>query len=559
MKFFSILLFSYIFLIFGGHAKPFEMKVEHIYSKVGDEKSWKDLRSPPSDWNIFEGEIPKNGEPYWVLIKFNLSRDYSLGLQTFLMHIRSSSAYQLYWDGQLVNDLIGLQDINEPDLKVPYYNFIVLSSEQISSGDHIAIMRMNGSLEQNYVNILFEAEDYNKSGFERFWWVASVLLLVSVAIITALYFLTLFVASKGGYKPLFGGLICISIASITLLDNADWLFAITFQNKEILDYILTIFATILFFLVPYYLCLVFNIKNRLKIMGLISLLFLISFMPFDLLPAHDVRAFSYLLTFCAVLSFAQFKTVKYKAIFIGIGMFACLLVFQIDDIFKHLMLLVLILILATELAIDLWNRHKQKLQIELNASRLQAELLKRNIQPHFLMNSLTAVMEWIETDPELGMNFIEELANEFRLMASFADKKMVPISEEIKLCRIHLRLMSMRLSENYEIDIQNIDQDRKIPPVIFHTLIENAITHNKFSDHDGKIIFRIIGNDIQNTRIYSFFTPYQPKEYIVKGSGTGMSYIKARLEEAYPNTWSISDRYENNYWRTDIQIWGDNY
>lgn len=557
MKFFSILLFSYMFFILNGQAKPFEMKVEQIHSKIGDEINWKDLRTPPSDWSTFEGEIPKNGEPYWVLIKFNLSGDYAEGLQTFLMHIRSSSAYQLYWDGQLVNDLIGSQDINEPDIRVPYYSFIVLSAEQISSGKHIAVMRMNGALDQNHVNILFEAEDYSKSGFERFWWVASVLLLVSVAIITALYFITLYVASKGGDKPLFGGLLCLSISLITLFDNADWLFAISYQEKLIFDYILQFFATILFFLLPYYLCLVFNIKKRLKIMGVILLIFLISFASIDLLPDHDVRAFSYLLFFCAGLSFSQIKPAQYKAIFIGVGMLACLLVFQVDDIFKHLMLLVLILILTTELATDLWFRQKQKHQIELNASRLQTELLKRNIQPHFLMNSLTAVMEWIETDPEMGMNFIEELANEFRKMASFADKKMVLISEEIELCRIHLRLMSMRLKENYEIDIQNIDQNKMIPPVIFHTLLENAISHNKFTDHNGKIVFKIIGEDIKNKRTYSFFTPYQPKEYMANGSGTGMSYIKARLEEAYPKNWSISDQYENNYWRTDIQIWGD--
>ena len=54
----------------------------------------------------------------------------------------------------------------------------------------------------------------------------------------------------------------------------------------------------------------------------------------------------------------------------------------------------------------------------LLSERLKNELLKKQLQPHFLMNTLTSLIDWIEEAPEIGIQFIEALANEFTLLSN---------------------------------------------------------------------------------------------------------------------------------------------
>lgn len=56
-------------------------------------------------------------------------------------------------------------------------------------------------------------------------------------------------------------------------------------------------------------------------------------------------------------------------------------------------------------------------QATRRAAVLELELLRRRIAPHFLMNTLNALMEWVRSDPKTGVKMIEALAEEFRLLS----------------------------------------------------------------------------------------------------------------------------------------------
>ena len=103
---------------------------------------------------------------------------------------------------------------------------------------------------------------------------------------------------------------------------------------------------------------------------------------------------------------------------------------------------VLIVCLLASLSLQSKKQRRQHEKALVNAARLEIELLKKNIQPHFLMNTLTSVMEWIEEDPTTGVKFIEALADEFRILSEVSGKKLIPVSQEIELCRSHLEIMS---------------------------------------------------------------------------------------------------------------------
>lgn len=112
----------------------------------------------------------------------------------------------------------------------------------------------------------------------------------------------------------------------------------------------------------------------------------------------------------------------------------------------------------------------------LSEARLQA--LTARIRPHFLFNSLNAVLSLIRSEPKRAETALEELAELFRaLMRDHRD--LMPLADEIALCRQYLGLEKLRLGErlNVEWDIANVPADLLVPPLILQPLLENAVCH----------------------------------------------------------------------------------
>ena len=112
----------------------------------------------------------------------------------------------------------------------------------------------------------------------------------------------------------------------------------------------------------------------------------------------------------------------------------------------------------------------------LSEARLQA--LTARIRPHFLFNSLNAVLSLIRADPRRAETALEELADLFRaLMRDHRD--LLPLADEIALCRQYLNLEKLRLGErlNVEWEIEDVPVDMKVPPLLLQPLLENAVYH----------------------------------------------------------------------------------
>jgi two-component system sensor histidine kinase AlgZ len=112
----------------------------------------------------------------------------------------------------------------------------------------------------------------------------------------------------------------------------------------------------------------------------------------------------------------------------------------------------------------------------LTEARLQA--LTARIRPHFLFNSLNAVLSLIRSEPRRAELALEELAELFRaLMREHRD--LLPLADEIALCRQYLNLEKLRLGErlNVEWEVVNVPADLRVPPLMLQPLLENAVYH----------------------------------------------------------------------------------
>lgn len=131
---------------------------------------------------------------------------------------------------------------------------------------------------------------------------------------------------------------------------------------------------------------------------------------------------------------------------------------------------------------------------------MELELYKKTIQPHFLMNSLSAIRYWVSENSEKSASILDSLVGELRIILKVASKPLISIGDEIDLCKYHIEVMKMRLEKEYKFKTFGIDPKELIPPLIFHTLIENAFTHE--DSPKAKLSFGIFKKIQQKKRKY---------------------------------------------------------
>ena len=132
--------------------------------------------------------------------------------------------------------------------------------------------------------------------------------------------------------------------------------------------------------------------------------------------------------------------------------------------------------LATGALLFYFDLRGRALSPALSEARLQA--LQARIRPHFLFNSINAVLSLIRQDPKRAEAALEDMAELFRtLMAD--NRELAPLSREIDLCRQYLNLEQLRLGERLKVEWQTerMPRDALVPPLVLQPPIENAVYH----------------------------------------------------------------------------------
>ncbi len=112
----------------------------------------------------------------------------------------------------------------------------------------------------------------------------------------------------------------------------------------------------------------------------------------------------------------------------------------------------------------------------LTEARLQA--LQARIRPHFLFNTLNAVLSLIRTNPQAAEQALENLAELYRAMLSDT-RQLVPLALEVERCRQYLSLETLRLGNRLRLvwHTDKIPADALVPPLLLQPLAENAVYH----------------------------------------------------------------------------------
>jgi hypothetical protein len=210
----------------------------------------------------------------------------------------------------------------------------------------------------------------------------------------------------------------------------------------------------------------------------------------------------------------------------------------------------LVLLLLGTLGWQIQADRRQVREAKLTAARMEIELLKKNLQPHFLLNTLTAVSEVIEQDPAGAVKFIDELATEFRSLAQMSGERLVPLQRELDLCRAHLKVISRRTGRERSLASDGLPGEALVPPALFLTLIENGLVHQEAEEGAR---FQLRTEAGAGEVRYAFLSPGRPRTPGGRApGGTGLRYVKARLEESFPGAWSLTQGAVAGGWETIV-------
>lgn len=524
----------------------------------GDNFSWAEKSYDDSDWQQLKNFRPKHRfGKWWIRVKVCVSGKPKTADLLTLQCMRFFSAYNVYWDGNLIgkNGVVGDDRHSESPGKFKFPLNIDLS--KAPEGEHLIALRISNYHAESNLNgakILFG---------NYFDWAQalSIYVIKFFAVLTILLFSVgiSFFSSVVSKKKL-SYILLLSVSIVTILNHVlmnIWLILpldSTYVWYQDATGILSI-ATMTI-LIPTYIA----IKNNFqKLKYIFPLLFLNLFILLidNFFERNLITSLSILGGSAIFIIYGLYNKEKGNKVLLTI-LLICLVIilFDISTGIEDLALIGTFLIIGFNINLlgEYLKKERELQKAKLRSATLENELLKKNINPHFLMNSLNSIMVWLRRDPQKAVALITELAKEFRIIQQISSEKLITISKEIEICKSHLEILNLRKNSLFSLELKELDLNEKIPPMIFHTLIENGITHGYENKNNGVfIISRVEEAKGIKYSIYNDSTPNINGDKIK--AGTGYKYIQARLEESYPRKWKLDYGRQNGGWETHITIY----
>jgi signal transduction histidine kinase len=178
------------------------------------------------------------------------------------------------------------------------------------------------------------------------------------------------------------------------------------------------------------------------------------------------------------------------------------------------------------------------LQTELDRAHLQ--LLRAQVEPHFLFNTLANVRQLSRVDRAATAGMLDDLIGYFSSSLAHQGATTTTLGEEARLIESYLRIHRIRMGERlaYELDVPPELASSPVPSMMLLTLIENAIKHGLTPLAEGGFI-RLRAARSDDTLVLEVADTGRGMN-AQEGHGTGLANIRARLEMTYGPTASLS-------------------
>jgi two-component system, LytTR family, sensor histidine kinase AlgZ len=223
-----------------------------------------------------------------------------------------------------------------------------------------------------------------------------------------------------------------------------------------------------------------------------------------------------------------------------------------DDAAGSLQRSVVLTLLTTAILLVYFDLRGRALSPAIAEARLQA--LQARIRPHFLYNSINAVLSLIRQDPRRAETALEDLADLFRVVMGDS-RELSPIAREVELCRQYLELEQLRLGDRLKVAwrIDNMPRDALVPPLLLQPLLENAVYHGiEPRVEPGEISIDIYSSRSQVHAVLR--NPYAPDGKHRAGNRMALANIRERLQLHFDAEATLDTRIRENMYQVHITL-----
>lgn len=177
---------------------------------------------------------------------------------------------------------------------------------------------------------------------------------------------------------------------------------------------------------------------------------------------------------------------------------------------------------------------RERRELERQASEARTQLLRSQIQPHFLFNTLANIQALVEAGSPHAPQLLASLIAYLKAAVPQLDETTSTLGRELELTRAYLELMRMRMPDRLRValDVDPSVLSFRCPPTTLLTLVENAVRHGIDPAEDGGDIYVAVkrnGGDVLVRVEDSGVGPGAARA----GSGTGLRALRERLALAF--------------------------
>ncbi len=183
---------------------------------------------------------------------------------------------------------------------------------------------------------------------------------------------------------------------------------------------------------------------------------------------------------------------------------------------------------------------KSKLSIQLNNTKLN--LLKSNLHPHFLFNTLNSISSLIETDTKQAQNTVADLGGLLRDFLDVKDQNLITLEQELNTLVKYINILEVRFPDHFTF-ISDIDDkllQAQFPIFLLQPIIENSIKHGYSYDktdldvylsieREGEMVIITIAN---NGKLI-------PKKFLITHKNIGLTNTLERLQSLYKDNFNF--------------------
>lgn len=187
-----------------------------------------------------------------------------------------------------------------------------------------------------------------------------------------------------------------------------------------------------------------------------------------------------------------------------------------------------------------WQAERERaLEAQSLAHQAQLEMLRYQLNPHFLFNALNSIRASIDEDSYRAKRMVTEFSEFLRYSLLNGNSSSIPLREEIEALRNYLAIEKIRFEDKLDVafDVEAAAEEYRLPGFLIHPLVENAIKHG-MTNHSSPLKLRLTARaaggsltvEVANTGHLS----NRPPDSNANNTGIGLQNVRKRLAQLFP-------------------------